>query len=622
MITAASIDQVNDSLWFTNVDTKKVSKKGSLAEKVEKLLKNKDEITITIESAGIELGKDDKNVLTVPSKDEFKVNLIFTSTFKKTNGKELGIIDNNNLDELNITLPNGDFGKLKVTTDYSTALVKSAGETDVEFTAIINKKVGSLTLGKGLNVVANGHSSVAEGATYKKDGATVDVVVFYSGTQKVAAAGADTKISGTKVKEVIIAGTVTLNADSKLDDVKGSPLTTVTIKEGGNLTLNTAAKEIIGSLDKDGKIAATVTTSTDPFAYVESINDAVVTGSGTLDVPAAKFDNVKFEKFTTYNYSKDVDTATGVEFNESLVQFDVPTKTDDAYTFTFDGVKFAQGTTFNVKKYWNADKLKDAAGEDVVVKYYYWINGSANNLPKGTYKGDDTTDDNWKLYNDTITTTINESNYDNSKWSSIYDKDKTERDDSIKNAAALLAASKEPANEMARYHIGYEKGWGAVKAYREEIVYTKNETTVGGKKYLVPEHQVKSETKDGKTTVTVLVFKKRYYLADTDVKYGKSYNEIPAWIKKDYTTPGNLYCEFSEKSDEETNYANFTVIIAFDGCTYGKEDLSANNIKVVKPNDEPVTGSGVKVKVRYDIDGKLYEPRMTDTTNKWFLYER
>ena len=621
MITAASIDQVNDSLNLKSTDKKYL---GSLSQKIESLKEKKDEITITIESAGIELGKDDDNVLTVPSKDDFTVNLIFTNTFKKTNGKELEIIDNNNLDELNITLPDGDFGKLKVTTTHSTALVESAGETDVEFTAVIKNKVGSLTLGKGLDVLATDKSDIASGATYKKDGATVDAMVLYSGSQKAASGGVATKISGTNVKEIIVRGSeVTLNADPNLDGVKSSPLTKVTIEEGATLKLNTAVKKIVGSLDEDGDIAATVSTSTSYLAIVESISDVTITGTATsLDIPAADFDNIQFNGFTTYNYSKDMDSAEGVKFlkENSKVNFDVPAQVDaDSYTFTFKGVEFAKGTEFNVNKYWNTDKLKDAAGKDVEVTFYYWL--EKDDVTDSTSAKKNITGDLLVLKNaaadgkdSTATDTLAKVTVNVEYLKKTLRYSEEEIIDSLnKKLSKALQDAKNDLTTTKKFHVKAE-GKGIV-AYYDANAYTSADPKMP---YSVSIENAGWVYDEDRKNVTAYVKASRYDVSNY-LQYSQNDKEISSWIRRQCPDEGTFWCKKAEKSDEVTDYANFMVIFAFDGCTYGKEDLSASNVKVVKPN---MPSDDIKVKVRYDIDGKLYEPRETDTTGKWFLYER
>lgn len=174
-------------------------------------------------------------------------NLVFTSTFKKTNGKTLTIKDNGNLDNLNITLPSGNFGKLIVSSDYSKVNVKSAGTTNVEFTAICGTDrtlaIGSgvkanylpdLTNNKGAVVVNGGEISALivnsrEVTQEKKDGVKT---------------GAKTASNGTHwTKNLIIRGASTVNYSGNWwTEVAASPLEKVTVENNAVLTFNAAAK--------------------------------------------------------------------------------------------------------------------------------------------------------------------------------------------------------------------------------------------------------------------------------------------------------------------------------------------------------------------------------------------
>ena len=607
VITAATIEQVNDSL---NLDkTTKEGKKlypGSLREELDDLLddfvnEDLEEITITIESAGIEMTKNSTLKLPFASGgnyDKLVVNLIFTNTFKKSEGV-LTITDEQHLGKLNITLPDGDFGQLKINADYSTVTIDSDGETDVEISANMKQSASSLTLGDGLNVVAT--QDISGKGEVKTDGATVVALVADGAVSDIEKSGVKLSIkkgsSNVYVKEVIARGSIALSAKAN-EAVEDSPLEKVTIKNGKTVTLNTAVEEIVGEL-KDGKRGNTTAKIgvNKYFAVVKSVSNAKVSGSGELGISTTDFDNVEFDGFSPYNIAKEIDTVEDLKFNTSVIKINVPAQADaDSYTFTFDGVTFGNGTTFDVAKYNNTFKRQED-GKDVAVDTWYYL--TKQNLSTSDYKC---------IKNDSILT------------SQIIDLDKYK-------PAYVTEVKKNLTESYVEKDGNKIYGKGILTKYMMKLneVKDKNDTIA---LYFFDDVEVEEVTptadeltKSKITNGTKVQVKAKLYDVNSKLIGKKtSYDALPTWIQRNNYSDGTVWKKVTENVVGSTDYANFTLTFAFDGCKIDKKDLSKQNMTVAPvtmPKDEK--GNEVKIKVRYDIDGTLYEADTTDKTGSWTL---
>ncbi|MCH5309831.1 MAG: hypothetical protein J1E58_08195 [Prevotella sp.] len=392
VITAAKINQVNDSLYLHSTDAKY---KGSLAEKFAKILADEDveEITITVESAGLEMENGGKVTLPQGQNDR-PFNLVFTSTFKKSVG-QLVIEDKNSLHNLNITLPSGDFGKLKIDTEYSVVNVKSAGTTYVEFSSASNER--AVTLGNGVKATIDEIDANVKGSE-------VEALIFKtSETATTEKSGVKTKVKNGNnfvyAKNLVIRGTgVTVSGISGKDAIE-NPLNKITVENNSTLTLNGVANEIIGVLDADGKInntTVTVSTYSDNtyktndtyFKAIKKISNVTVTGDCTVTA-LPEISNSKL-KFGSYNFSSAMTSVAGLEFvaknTNTYFYINVPAQGDaSSYVFSFSNAKFPTNSHFNI---WDIaeNPETDGNGDAISVTWYVWYeyDSNGNKIQTGT----------------------------------------------------------------------------------------------------------------------------------------------------------------------------------------------------------------------------------------------
>lgn len=583
MITAAKINQIGDSLYLPTTDAKYP---GSLAQKFNAILADSKvkEISITIESAGIEMENDYTlelpNALfpTDPDRtyqlDDRTLNLVFTSPFKKTNGKVLTIMDKKNLDNLNITLPSGDFGKLHVYTEFSTTKVVSAGATTVEFSAnVYNGK--QLTLGSGLNVKVLDTTEAGTNGLVVANGANIAALITTRGLNdanynwNAGRTDVDTPVYNQKkdnghirVNEIIARGTVTISGDIN-DWTKSAPLAKVTIENNANATLNALASEVVGELttNADGttSVTAKLTSNTDALQKTKKVSNVIVLkeGSSSTLTINSEFTNSIFGTatagFSTYVFNKDINSVQNVEFakKDSYIKFVVPAQADtDSYTFTWKNVNFAEGSTLNVNEYNNTFNVKGTDGKEIEVTWYYWVNLDVRYPLTDSY---------------------------------LYGNFKTQEE-----AIKYIEANK-----------------------NSSILVTYNNNTLAYYRYVLDEAPVQNE--DGKWDVTCkdepLAVKKSLVFTDVPVDY-RRYNYNYWYVK--------------EKTTSAVDYVNFTVIFALDNCKYKGEKITSQSLNInapLKAKDENGNRT-IDVNVRYCIDGTYYKPLKGKDTGNWFLTDK
>lgn len=387
VITATTVQQINDSLYHTNT-TK--DKKGSLAEKFEKILADEDvdQITVTIESATIEMENGGTINLPTSKLDDRTFNLKFTSTFKKSVGI-LRISDQDNLDKLNITLPNGNFGELHLDVQYSTVKISGSGNSEVWFSANTNENY-KMPPGSGLKVSAKYKDILpADKKNVVADGASVVAVVAENDNVEANKNGVASGIYGTDNKVINVKSVIARNNETityAWSDEKTPTLLSVTAKDGAYVSLKAYASEIIGELDQNGKASAELYINGDErediFNAIEKAKNVKLSGGFYPTVAAADLSNSTLE-FYGYYFDDAISSIKDVEFktkqstsNNTYFYVNVPAHEGaSSYTFTFKNAKFPDGAKFSAIEFDNELPELDADGNPVKVTWYFWTTG-------------------------------------------------------------------------------------------------------------------------------------------------------------------------------------------------------------------------------------------------------
>lgn len=562
VITAANLAQVQDSL--TGKDTK-TGKLYPSAEKIEKLIKDKDEITITIESAGIEMEANSE--LEMPTGlDDKTLNLVFTSPFKKAEGV-LTILDQANLDNFNITLPNGNFGGLHIDTRYCTVNVASAGTTDVEFSANIRNSNYKLTLGSGVNVSAKYGNISGNVVT---NGATIASVIIdnWSLSANGDGKGISSGIYNKEVKSdnLLYAKNIVIRTAASIsgftDKIKTNPLSKITVEDGATLNLYTAATEIVGIRDSKGNITANVkvgysgTENTDGgyFGSIKKATNVNLSGDFYPTIAATDLSNTTLE-FYGYYFDDTINSIENVDFKakenvgSTWFYVNVPAQEGaSSYTFTFKNVEFPTGARFNTNSWDNILPELDADGNPVKITWYYWNTGE----------------------------------YDSKIYSSWWTRSKD-----IEVVEEYV--------EKNNFVVGAVVGSTSYRQLVESVSIEYNEDN--GYWYL------------------------NYTYRPAKTQRSKDYYDIPASYRKNYPkadTAGNVWWwPVTDEPTYEVTYDNFTLVFAFNNCTYNGKKFT----KDVDAWTKVSTPDGENLNVRYNIDGKLYRALKGNETEIYSLVE-
>jgi hypothetical protein len=361
-ITINSIAALNDSL-----KTKKATD----------LIKGNDVINLTIKGLkDIEITS--AATISIPAGlDDKTLNVTFAENFKKQTA-EVTIEDLNNLCNLNVTLPAGDFGNLKFNTSYATVSLSGSSSNVAELAAALNNK--ALTLKSGVTVKGMRTAAVSSGKVVVDGGSVTALIVDADVTANKDGNGAainNVKVANGKdqfyVKTLVVEGNRNV---LKADNDNKTTFDKITLAKGADLWFNAKAEEIVGTLD-NGAFSSEVWGDLD---NVKKISDAIIDQSFTVK---SELSNCKLTGTYVY-FPKETSGVKGCTFTSNYIYYTVPAQTAPTYTFTYDGCTFDTNTRFGINDYDNYATVKDADGNEVKVKWYRWYVLNDDN----TYKTD------------------------------------------------------------------------------------------------------------------------------------------------------------------------------------------------------------------------------------------
>lgn len=334
-------------------------------EKNKKAVEDAEEFTLALETSALKL---DGKTMTLPAElaEITSINVIFQNAFAEA--KKPLVFDASSLTDkvLTITLPDTDAAfELQLNTGKAYSTLTSAGETVLSYLTLKNdKEVYATTIEDGITVKAYipGGYAVLKGEVIEAVAPESEATCTKDG---IAITNVKKDGKAYNVWNVVAKNNITIKETSETTAANKAKavIKKITIESDKAVTLSgsPAVEEIVGA--KEDK--CTVKVSEDGLENVTKVSTA------TIDATTVTVSGTTFASTTIKGTIKteDINSLAGVTVNDG-VEIGVA---DTEFTFTFDGVAFANGATVKLGETSWLSPIYDKDGNQVVEQTYWYI---------------------------------------------------------------------------------------------------------------------------------------------------------------------------------------------------------------------------------------------------------